>query len=416
MLVAPFQCDCCWFVNLSKREPREVSESDSRLLAYIRRVNLDMLWSSEEATVGHNLGDLRKATKMSTAVNLIPLFVARGPWPVGDPVGFQVAIEIVRASQEKGRNSTEYVQFDTIRKIRSSYTNAYASSPAAALEMISFKGDYGKTYHFSKSPLNSALFRKFMLGLEKRMGRVVYQDLGLSVELLLEILSMYEEELSTVGVPWSRRRSIVVSGAAFVTLYVGALRGGEVLLMEASELCKRIRQGKNETSSSHVVVPLMGRFKGENGERNVMLALSSVSSNSGIPIRRWIERLVAVLIHENKHNEVGPAICNQQGYVLYQSDLNQELWDLMKQIQIKRPDLCVATIEVEKKYKVFRSFRRGATTRAKEMKIGEDALNMNNRWRKVQNKSGTMPNLTMSDLYTEIQQALLTRLRFSKCL
>ena len=136
MLVAPFQCDCCWFVNLSKREPREVSESDSRLLAYIRRVNLDMLWSSEEATVGHNLGDLRKATKMSTAVNLIPLFVARGPWPVGDPVGFQVAIEIVRASQEKGRNSTEYVQFDTIRKIRSSYTNAYASSPAAALELI----------------------------------------------------------------------------------------------------------------------------------------------------------------------------------------------------------------------------------------------------------------------------------------
>ena len=57
-----------------------------------------------------------------------------------------------------------------------------------------------------------------------------------------------------------------------------------------------------------------------------MLALSSVSSNSGILVRRWIERLVAVLTHEKKHNGVGPAICNQQGYVLYQSDLNQELW------------------------------------------------------------------------------------------
>ena len=73
-------------------------------------------------------------------------------------------------------------------------------------------------------------------------------------------------------------------------------------------------------------------------------------------------------------------------------------------------------LELEKKFKVCRSFRQGAATHAKETKIGETALNMNNRWRKVQNKSGTMPNLPMSDLYTEIQQALLTRLRFSKIL
>ena len=89
---------------------------------------------------------------------------------------------------------------------------------------------------------------------------------------------------------------------------------------------------------------------------------------------------------------------------------------MLQRIQITRPDLCARDLEVENKYKVFRSFRRGATTRAKEFKVGEDILNMNNRWRKVQNKSGTMPNLPMSDLYTEIQQALLTRLRFSKCL
>ena len=87
---------------------------------------------------------------------------------------------------------------------------------------------------------------------------------------------------------------------------------------------------------------------------------------------------------------------------------------MLRKIQISRPDLCGEDLEIENKYKVFRSFRRGATTRAKEFKVGEAVLNMNNRWRKVQNKSGTMPSLPMSDLYTEIQQALLTRLRFSK--
>ena len=50
MMSSPFQCDCCWFVNLSKREPNGASESDHRLLGYIRRVNLDMLWSSEATT------------------------------------------------------------------------------------------------------------------------------------------------------------------------------------------------------------------------------------------------------------------------------------------------------------------------------------------------------------------------------
>ena len=411
---SPFQCDCCWFVNLTKREPKDTSESDHRLLGYIRRVNLDMLWSSEGSTVGHTLGDLRKAARMSSILDLTSLHVLRGPWPVGDSLGFQVAVEILRASQEKGRNSSEYVQFDTVRKIRSGYTNAFVSSPAAVLGPITFKGDYGKTYHLSQSPLNSLLFRKFMTGLEKRMGRLVFQDLALSVELLMEILRLYELELSCGEVPWIRRRSIVMSGAAFVILFGGALRGGEVLLLEASELCKRIGDGRMHRPAPHVLVPLMGRFKGENGERNVLLALSSVTDNGRIPIRRWVERLAATLMHEGKHRSVGPALCNQTGYVLHQSELNKELWEMLRKIQISRPDLCGEDLEIENKYKVFRSFRRGATTRAKEFKVGEAVLNMNNRWRKVQNKSGTMPSLPMSDLYTEIQQALLTRLRFSK--
>ena len=91
-----------------------------------------------------------------------------------------------------------------------------------------------------------------MNGLEKRMGRLVYQDLALSVDLLMEILSMYEAELSSSDVPWNRRRAVVMNGAAFVVLFCGALRGGEVLLMEASELCKCICDGKVHRSVSHV--------------------------------------------------------------------------------------------------------------------------------------------------------------------
>ena len=121
-------------------------------------------------------------------------------------------------------------------------------------------------------------------------------------------------------------------------------------------------------------------------------------------------------MHEESQLDVGPVLCNQDGYVMHQSDLNKQLWEMLQNIQATKPDLFARDLDIENKYKVFRSFRRGATTRAKEFKVGEDILNMNNRWRKVQNKSCTMPNIPMSDLYTEIQQALLTRLCFSKSL
>ena len=48
-----------------------------------------------------------------------------------------------------------------------------------------------------------------------------------------------------------------------VVLVAGALQGGEVLLMEASELVKRRLNGKHHPEHPHVVVPLMGRFKNE---------------------------------------------------------------------------------------------------------------------------------------------------------
>ena len=70
--------------------------------------------------------------------------------------------------------------------------------------------------------------------------------------------------------------------------FCAALRGGELFLVEASELCRRIREGKSHLKHPFVIVPLMGRFKGENGERNLMFLLAN-RTKSGIEIRKWLE-------------------------------------------------------------------------------------------------------------------------------
>ena len=115
-LMQPFQCDLCWFRNLQKRDPKPTSYKDTMLMAHIRRVNLDILWSRSPST--NYMSEYRKSIKVSLGLGLIPKHYPQGPWPIGDEVGFQVAIEVVGVSLLAGNTSKQYQQFDTIRAIR----------------------------------------------------------------------------------------------------------------------------------------------------------------------------------------------------------------------------------------------------------------------------------------------------------
>ena len=72
-----------------------------------------------------------------------------------------------------------------------------------------------------------------------------------------------------------------------------------------------------------------------------------------------------------------------------------------------------AGVTVEGVYSIHRSFKRGSTTRAREAGVPKDAIESNNCWRKVVNKSGGMPRIPMLKLLTEIKQALATFLQYS---
>ena len=90
---------------------------------------------------------------------------------------------MLRASQKKGKNDIHYVQFETVRKIRTACSTVYKSSAAAGLHTSTFKGALGNTFAVNWGDMDIRLFRKFMVGLEKRMGRLVVQNSGINVEL-----------------------------------------------------------------------------------------------------------------------------------------------------------------------------------------------------------------------------------------
>ncbi len=380
-----------------------------------------MFWSKEPSTVGGTLSGYRWTRRNALALGVMPIIIPQGPYPISDDYGMTSAICILYQSQRQGRNSQSYSQYDSIRKLRSAVSVGFNNSPYGIVTdgsqpQTAFITNRGSRFSELSSPANSGFMSYFMLGLRKRMGRLVNQNMAISVDLLEEILQYYDHELEDPDLDPGRVRTIIVCAAAFVILFGGALRGNEVLYLERSELVKRRKDGKSDDPTlEHVVIPLMGRFKGESGTRNFMMVLAT-QTNSGIEIGKWVDLLSALLEMEGKSATSGPALCHEDGSLFNSACLNAELHDVLLEIQQVRSDLIPSEMDVKTKYSVNRSFRRGATTRAREAGVSDGTIAINNRWRQVERNGGNIPNLPMLELYTEISQTLVSQLRFSQSL
>ena len=60
-----------------------------------------------------------------------------------------------------------------------------------------------------------------------------------------------------------RRRDLILLGCYFVVCFGSSLRGNEGFMMEAQGMRLYVEKGRNEVANPHVVVPLLGRDRGE---------------------------------------------------------------------------------------------------------------------------------------------------------
>jgi hypothetical protein len=419
MWVAPFQCDRCWFINLENREPVQGLLVDERLLGYIRRANLDMFWSREPGTVAASYRQLVKINNLCDDLGMTRMDISRGPWPVEDNCGFRLAIVMLRASQEKGRNDSTYVQYDSIRKIRTGFSNAYETSAIGNRAGLAFRGEKGKSFKVSDCETESKFFVKFMRGLELRMGRDVQSNVGLDHNILIAINRNFDKELSDVQVSAERKRMVIMVGSYLNLCFGASLRGNEGLYLEGSSLVGMIDVGKTneekEKGVGHVCAPLLGRFKTETGEDKHVAVIAN-ESKSGIKFRLWMERLVWLLRKEGKEKRAGPAFCKVDGTMLRSYEIDWEFHKALKVVQLERPDLIPEETDVTSMYGTYRSLRRGSLTRATEEGIKGTDLDMINRWRKFETNRGGKPHMSMREHYLEIKLVIKRTLAYSKAL
>jgi hypothetical protein len=332
--------------------------------------------------------------------------------PVADITGHRAAIQMLLCSLEPGAYSENYKQFETIRKLRSAFSNVWGASSRGTCFNISNGMEDKHKQRLTQCPTDSEWFARFNLGCKKRMGQDVRPQLGLSIEVMLEYMKRLDSKLLQ-AVDEEESDLICSVGAYSVLTYASSLRGNEGFLLDLFGLRTHIDKGKHDTTHPHVVATLLGRLKGEEGERYHMLLMASETA-SGLEVRKWLERLVDLREGQGKFH--GPAFDDGNGQVILSGVYETVFHDLLREIQEDRPDLISAEVEVGEVYGFYRSLRRGVTTWARECGVSEGDIDLINRWRKIEEARGRKPGLSIRDHYTEVVQLKSSKLRFSRAI
>jgi hypothetical protein len=95
------------------------------------------------------------------------------------------------------------------------------------------------------------------------------------------------------------------------------------------------------------------------------------------------------------------------------ADLDIRLHSILNRVQKRWPNLIPDDVEVTEQYSVYRSLRRGATAEAQNVRVPQEVIEANNRWRKHARSRGLTPGMSMMERYTDVKASVLSLIRFS---
>jgi hypothetical protein len=407
--MVPFECDTCIFRKLQDRSPDVTDPADELLLACIRRVNLDAFWSRSKSTVCGNREKIALLLELSKAIGLKGPYVVDGPLPDYDHCGYEVAVDTVLYSQRPGRHSKEYTQFDTVRKLRTAFSNHCRSTAQANRSSLSIGDTKGKYQRLGTDPCGSFWFYRFMEGMKGPMGQDWRPNKALSKALMLRVLKEAEDRVEGATSPAELNRWIVFQTYAMVC-YVVSLRGCEGQLLDLGGLNRKWGVG----GERYVVVALLGKIKGESGDRSHLLPCVA-KTLSGIKVKRSLKRLLD--FKRSIGHVVGPAISDLEGKIFDSRALNDAFLEILEDLFESARELFPASIdgieELRKRIQAYRTFRRTSDSIAIEEKVAQADIDVVNRWQTIERAAGSRPNRPMRQHYAELELLLKPFLRYT---
>ncbi len=147
---------------------------------------------------------------------------------------------------------------------------------------------------------------------------------------------------------------------------VPAVFNKSILLTE--EVCRNL---------PHVMLCLLGKFKGETGIGHHLIALAN-KTVSGLQPHWWIEKLVPVCAQEGRDN--GPAFATPDGELALSVDYDSMFRRYLLRVQ-EEPNLIPEDQDVESRYSTNRTLRKTAVTCLERAGFGNEFIDPMNRWR-----------------------------------
>jgi hypothetical protein len=323
-------------------------------------------------------------------------------------MGYSTAIAMLLKSREPGRYA-EHQQFETIRKLRSCFSNVYMASAVGVQSLRTVGGEKAKHY-LNDCPTHSLWFERFSRGCLSRMGQIICQDRAISLDLLHAFVDMLEEEWDQAGNDPRRRDAVASLGAYAIIAFCGSFRGSEVFQVDLHGLLKYADEDLEADGKAYVLIPLLGRFKNELGDQYHLTPLAA-TTRSGLGVRKWVRRLVEV----RKAGKVvlGPAFAGP-GMLLPYAAYERGILERFQAIQAQNPHIIPGDVNVTEEYGISRSFRRGATSEARARGTAAADVDLANRWRTFENAKGRRPRMAMRDHYADIRLIIPGRIRFAE--
>jgi hypothetical protein len=411
-LLTPFECDTCIFRKLRRHSPDHSSLVDCRLMDCIRRINLDAFWSRATSTVKGNQDRVESALAISRSLGLEGPFKHEGAMPDYDYCGYEVAIQMICASRRPGKHSSNYTQFETIRKYRSSFASFERTTPQGNKLIIGLVNTIGNLQRFVQDPTVTVWFQRFITGCERRMGNIWKPNVAFNTTLLLKVIEMAQQRYDENISERENDRWLVFLTYVSVT-YTLSLRGTEGFYLDLGGLNKF----KSNENQNHILIPLLGKIKGEHSERCHLMPCVRKTS-SGVEVSKWLEKLKDQKARFGLKD--GPAISDSKGRVLSCSSIDDTLHEILDEIWDSSPHLFPSSIskkeDIRSSYQAFRSFRRASATRAIEKKVSSNDIDVVNRWHSVDAAGGKKPAMSMRQHYTQYNLLLEPFIRYTQAM
>ena len=104
-------------------EGRDIVPGNDAFIMTIRRVQLGAMSGKAINTISGHCHWTMKMVRNAERINKTPNLEPRGPFPLQDKTGMGLAVDIIQESLVAKSRTEEVAQAETLRQLRSTYTN-----------------------------------------------------------------------------------------------------------------------------------------------------------------------------------------------------------------------------------------------------------------------------------------------------